>query len=1580
MKNINQKSIKIFLSGLFLLLLSNQSFGSHAMGGDMTYTCLGNNQYQITFSFYRDCFGISAPPTMDVQISNTCGLPLPPVALNLQPIGPPTEISPACSTVLTTCQGGNYTGIQEWIYTGIVTLTGPCANWTFSHSESARNAAITTITGAGSDILFVYSTINNLNGLCNNSPTFTNNPVPFACTGQRFCFNHGAFDIDGDSIAYQLITPRTGPSPGDTVDYLGTYSAGQPVASNPPITFDPITGDICMTPTTAEVSVFAVLVNEYRNGVLIGQVERDVQITVSNCNNFLPLITGMNGLPFTTRTVCANDTVSFFIASFDQDATNTTTITWNNSIPGASFTTTGGQRDTAYFFWIPTTADISNSAYCFTATVDDDNCPYLGSNTNSYCITVVGLVADAGPDQTVACNVTTNLTATATGGGPGGYTYTWFPGGSTGATLSNVGVGTYYVEARSSIGCTDMDTVVVSPGNGVPNAAFTFNNNCSGAPIQFTDQSAVVGGTLGNWLWDFGDGATSNNQSPSHAYTANGTYDVQLIVITLTGCIDTLVQQISININVPTALFTAPNVCDGSAVNFTDMSVGNGINAWSWDFNDPASGTNTSTSQNPSHTFSGPGNYNVTLNVTNASGCTGQIQQSVTVNAMPVINVADATICLNDNATLTAPAGFTSYSWSNGDTSPSITVSPAATSSYTVNVTDVNTCTTSDAATVTVNALPVAFAGNDQTICQNSPANLSATGGSSYVWNPGSIAGQNIIVYPSSTQAYDVLVTDVNGCTGTDQVLVNVNPFPTVDAGGDLGVCRGSSATLNVVNGSGTYLWTPGGYTTSSITVTPLATTTYTLVVSDAIGCSGSDIVTIQVNPIPQAAFVNSGPVCISNPITFTDNSTVQTGSIASWNWDFGNGSVSNIQNPAETYSGSGTFNVQLLVISNAGCRDSIAQTVTVNALPAVDAGTNASICPGFNATLTGTGSGTYSWSPGGETTSSITISPSATTDYQLTVTDANGCQNTDLATVVVNPVPTADAGQDQSVCFGSNVDLLASGGDTYVWSPGNIQSAGYSFTASSTGTYSVLVTNQFGCEDTDDITVQVNPIPVANFMSSGSVCEDNDVVFTDNSAITSGSINTWQWNFGNSTSSNTQSPTASFSDPGTFQVSLIVTSDQGCQDTITQQQTIWATPVALFSNSEVCMGLPSSFSNLSSISDGSALVYAWDLGDGYTTSDPTPQHQYNSYGAYNANLVVTSPNGCSNSFATTVLVHALPTAAFTVGPVCEDDPAAFIDGSTIPVGNIASWNWTFGDNTAGSNSSNPSHTYTDPGTYPITMAIVSDHGCPDNTTGLIRIIPKPVVDFATEDVCFGFPSSLTDLSYPVTGSIVQYQWNFGDGSTSSDQNPEHTFNTWGWFQVSLTAVTDSGCVETLTVPNAVNIWAPPTAQFTNNATEASDIYPLVSFTNLTSTAGLYFWNFGDGDTSTMFNPTHMYAQTGVYDVQLITIDLNGCVDTILIPIEIRPTSTVYIPNAFTPNGDTKNDVFQVYSSNIKQLEVQIYDRWGIKIIEWKDVRGGWDGKVNGTPAQADTYVYRVSTIDVNEKKDIFIGHVSLVR
>ena len=424
---------KLLLLSIVLILglaKAQTASASHFAGSDLTYTCLGGNTYLISLSFYRDCSGISAPGSTPVQFScSSNGQFNFSATLNKIP-GTGQEVTPGCSAIPTRCNGGYNYGIREYVYQAQVTLV-PCNSWTMSYSSCCRNP-ITTLQSSGG--WYIMAKLNNLSAPCNSSPTFSNKPIAVACNGQTSCFNHGALDPNGDSLVYSFFAPKT--SASATVNYLAGYSYTNFLNSSTPITIDPLTGDICFTPTSNLVTVTGVKVQEWRtiSGVptLIGTVYRDIQLKVDYCNNTIPILSGMDTL--NTHTYNPNDTtyaiemclgpsVSFDINGFDADSFSIANtghpevfhISWNQGIPQGTFTSHYNGTDSAYahFSWTPTSADVSNVPKCFTATVHDEACPYYGSQTFSYCITVRGMLVDIGTDTLLCTGDTLTIFADA---------------------------------------------------------------------------------------------------------------------------------------------------------------------------------------------------------------------------------------------------------------------------------------------------------------------------------------------------------------------------------------------------------------------------------------------------------------------------------------------------------------------------------------------------------------------------------------------------------------------------------------------------------------------------------------------------------------------------------------------------------------------------------------------------------------------------------------------------------------------------------------------------------------------------------------------------------------------------------------------------------------------------------------------------------------------------------------------------------------------------------------------------------------------------------------------------------------
>ena len=396
---------KIYSLFVFIILLTGiaeKTFATHAVGADLTYTCLGGNNYRFYFTLYRDCVGIAVSPWYTIQGTSSCGGSLN-ITVNLDST---IEVINTCPSIVTQCVnfGSPYMGIQANYYHGDITLPSVCNYWTFGIDPAIcnRNAAINNLTPNGATYcMYVEATLNNDAVQCNSSPMFSTIPAQFLSAGQVQFFNQGAYDIDGDSLTYEMITPHSDVT--SDVIYNPGLTATQPITYIDSTQFDPVTGNIRFYADVPQITVIAVLVREYRNGILIGSVERDIELIFQASTNNIPSVTGFNGTPFYVTHVCADSILMFYVRSIDPDPDDTY-LSWDGGIPGAIFTTSGTHRDTGYFAWTPGLVDISFQPHIFTVTVTDNACPVIGVSTFSYAIYVDKCFATDVPlaDQTIS--------------------------------------------------------------------------------------------------------------------------------------------------------------------------------------------------------------------------------------------------------------------------------------------------------------------------------------------------------------------------------------------------------------------------------------------------------------------------------------------------------------------------------------------------------------------------------------------------------------------------------------------------------------------------------------------------------------------------------------------------------------------------------------------------------------------------------------------------------------------------------------------------------------------------------------------------------------------------------------------------------------------------------------------------------------------------------------------------------------------------------------------------------------------------------------------------------------------------
>ncbi|MEH6538381.1 MAG: hypothetical protein V7719_18435, partial [Psychroserpens sp.] len=550
-------------------------------------------------------------------------------------------------------------------------------------------------------------------------------------------------------------------------------------------------------------------------------------------------------------------------------------------------------------------------------------------------------------------------------------------------------------------------------------------------------------------FWENENGLNPNNASDRNIVQPDGYTNLEYYLNGLT--LETLGSQVSVN---------ADNdaICEGEEAILT----ASGADSYVWDYNGETSANITvSPTETTIYTVTG----------SHSDGSTTQDQITITVNAIPSANAGnDIETCQGTAVTLTASGG-TSYQWSNGATTQSITVNPNTTSTYSVEVTE-NTCSSTDQVVVTVNEIPTVDAGLDETIFIGETVTLTATGADSYVWSTGETT-QSITVNPILDTSYFVTGT-TNNCESTDSVTVFLlDDSVNANAGIDTEICIGESTTLTATGGT-TYLWSTGE-TSVSINVSPTTTTAYTVTVFSLSGTnSEEDSVIVTVNDIPVADAGINIEICFGNSTTLTASGG------SSYLWSTGEITQTIIVNPNTTT----TYTVEVFE-NNCSNTDDI--VVTVNALPTTDAGSNVTITTGESTTLIATGADTYLWSTG-ESTPSISVSPNSTTIYTVTGF-SNGCEFSDDVTVSVGTETiTASAGTDVSICNGGSTTLAASGGITYLWSTGET-TANISVNPNATTTYTVTAFNvSETVSDDDSVIVTVNALPTTDAGSNVTI------------------------------------------------------------------------------------------------------------------------------------------------------------------------------------------------------------------------------------------------------------------------------------------------------------------------------------------------------------------------------------------------------------------------------------------------------------------------------------------------------------
>ena len=1391
-----------------LLLWQSEARATHAMGGDITYECLGNNQYRVNMSFFRDCNGVAAPTNCNNGLSfsvrsTACGANITGcfVLQNVQ------IVTPICPGAPDRCNNpaGIY-GVERYRYSAVVNLTqwaGCGTDWNIEWELCCRNNAITSLDNPGGRNLYLNARLNNTITPCNSSPRFLNDPVPFGCVGQPIVYNHGVSDLAGDSLRFELAPARG--AAGAAIPYRPGYSFTQPVVTSGganAVTIDPQTGTIRFTPSIAQFSVVTVLVREFRNGVQIGSYTRDLQFAIIACNNNNPSASGINGTSSYVFDVCAGTNFCFTVNSTDADAAQLVTMTWNNAIPGATFTTSAGPRPIGTFCWSPTVANIGQQI--FTVRVEDNACVLNGNATVGYLINITPPLTPsvAGPDQSV-CGFTTTLAGQQPfASAPG----TWSVTGGTG-TFANPGSPTTTVSGLSTgdnvfrwsvnygtCGITTDDVTVRAFNPGQPAASAGPNQSlCQPASTATLAANVATSPAVGTWTLVSGSGTVTNGNSPTSGVTGLGQgTNVFRWTIDNGACTPPTSAQVSIFVFSSTqpAANAGPDqqLC---SPNTSTTLAGNATIS-------PATGLWTVTS--------GTGVF------ANAA------QRNTTVSGLGI--------------------GLNRLRWTinNGPCTPP---------------------TTSDEVDIVVfnPASPNANAGPNQQVCAttatlagNSPLS-PATGVWTLVSGTGILANANSPASGVSGLSVGANVFQwtlnngpcANGIT-TSQVTITRfdGTAPAANAGPDQDLCTNTGSafasttlagnaaiapatgTWTVVTGSAT-IASPNSPTTA-VTNLPVGTTTlrWTINNGPCVPNTTGDNMVIRVFD-RNAAVANAGPaqnLCAPVATVTLAANTAVAPAAGTWTVVSGSGIFASASSPTTTVSGMAIgLNVYRWSIDNGPCPGALsASDVSITlfnpATPAANAGPDQDLCGSSTTTLAGNSVstpaiGTWTVESGAATIASANAANTTVTGLAIGTTVLrwtvnNGPCGTTSDQITIRRFdpnnPVANAGPDQSICVpvapnivamaASNVIApavgtwsLVSGGGTIV----SVNSPTTQITGLPVGINEFRWTVSNGpCPNglTDDIVrilVFNAGNPLANAGPDQSLCTTNGTTTMSGSSIIIPAVGTWTLVSGTGTLVNPNSPNTSVTGLAVGQNIFQWTVNNGpCANGITtDQMSIFIydpnnAPANAGPDQSFCTPLNSTTMQGSPVTFPATGSWTRTAGTGTITDPSDPLTTITGLGIGTNRFVWTVSNGnCPNPITSDevqIFLFNGNSQAAQAGPdqnLCGITSTAVM-AANAPTG-LATAQWSVVSGTATfSNATSPTATVSGLGIGENVIRWSIDNGACGITTDLLTILvydPSNPVANAGPDESLCTPTTSTNLVgsnliFPAVG-----QWTLISGS-----------------------------------------------------------------------------------------------------------------------------------------------------------------------------------------------------------------------
>lgn len=778
-------------------------------------------------------------------------------------------------------------------------------------------------------------------------------------------------------------------------------------------------------------------------------------------------------------------------------------------------------------------------------------------------------------------------------------------------------------------------------------------------------------------------------------------------------------------------------------------------------------------------------------------------------------------------------------------------------------------------------------------------------------------------------------------------------------------------------------------------------------------GCQYIDTLTASVRTLqnPEAGFsVNNPEQCfIGNSFDFADTSKFLGSSRKTTEWEFADTNVvfKNQLNINRTFSLPGTVPIQFVAVSSDDCTDTFNFDVQVNANPIPGYQVATPQCfnsHAFNPTQQSVVAGStvtgFEWEFG-DGTGSTAATPNkiynkADTTYEITLVAiaATGCQDTIKRTFTIIPSPTANGFIPGNVCLNdtlkaTNSSSFAGGPLSYLWKFGDATTSSQEDIVkaySDTGTYTVTLTALTASGCPDSITAQVNvlPVPKPDF-SFNKDCSKNVTSFTNSTFDYGLGSSTFTWDVGDNIY-NTANVNHIYDDKGSYNVRLYAKLPNGCEDSTNKDIYINPTPEVDFTinDSLQCLrGNNFDFFNNTTISEGKINQFSWVLNDTFWSSNTSLNQSFSDFGDFKLKLVAVTDSACSDSIEKLFEVAA-QTAMDLVAPedtLCfKDHVFPLTNNSSVPRGTVKYY-WQYSNGDIDSIPNPGDKTFTTSGKYQLNLLALTDRGCRDSVIKNFTIFPSPELDFEVNDVCGSDSARFFNPSKVSTGRIINWLWDLGDGDNSTEKQPTHYYNTFGFYPVRLIGITNLGCPDTIFKDSIVKVKPAPTSFFNTELVSQRSNETVYNFNELSQGADNFFWNFDRGQTSREKSPTFIFSDTGTYRVILTVSNNDDCFAHYDTVITIVPDIEVFIPNAFSPNKDILNSVFRIEGSYFyREFEMRIFDRWGQQLFYTRDPERGWNGRYNDRIMPEGVYIYHIRMIGTDTKVRNYKGNFHLFR